>query len=81
MPHYSPGLHGHMMNMTGISEHSQGGITSKRSHKYLFDSGQPCLSKQDTEIEEEEPADPMLENIPQQHNRIKHQPYSMVNPA
>lgn len=53
--------------MTGLtSEYSMGagGITSKRSHKHLVDGGQPCQSKQDTEVDADEPADPMLEAPP-----------------
>lgn len=33
-----------------ISDHSMGGMTSKRSHKHLLDTAnQPMLSKQETE--------------------------------
>jgi len=61
------------MNMTGqLSEQSQGGITSKRSHKYLLDSAQPVQSKQDSESMSDEPADPMLEANPVHKNgRVK----------
>ena len=49
------------MNNTGFSEYSQGGITSKRSHKHLLDSAsQPIQSKQDVS-DDEEPIDPMHE--------------------
>lgn len=51
------------MNITGqLSEQSQGGITSKRSHKHLLDSAQPVLSKQDSDSQNDEPADPMLDD-------------------
>lgn len=50
-----------------ISDHSMGGMTSKRSHKHLLDSSnQPIMSKQETESlynqPDDEPADPMMED-------------------
>lgn len=61
MPNYgAQNLTSHNISPSDLSMQGRG-ITSKRSHKHLFDSGQPC-SKQDTEVDAaDEPADPMLE--------------------
>ena len=67
-------------NTAVLSEHSIGGITSKRSHKHLLDSdNRPIASKQETEdiedLVDDEPADPMLEppdnNDFSSRNRLK----------
>ena len=51
------------MNNTALSEVSQGGITSKRSHHYVLDSASnPIQSKQPEQTDDEEPVDPMFED-------------------
>ena len=50
MTYYNP--YGATNNTAAMSDYSQGGLTSKRSHKHLLDSAnQPLMSKQECETQ------------------------------